>query len=266
MASSSDTVARVDDAVLTQDELQSMLDALPEGISQVSTAANTIDMGLSRQIITAWVINAVVTAEAKQRGIEVAAVDGDPNDPQQLTTQTQTVFAEISAQVQQNPLTEAELQQLYRRYACFKILRVDDAAVAATVVEQLNAGIPFDEVMATNQVTDGPFPSCFEPDEAVSAFVSGVQDPAFEAYGDELTSADEGDVIGPVQTAAGFWVVQQPPIDDLSAEDTSAMSMSVLGGELFANREIEVASMYGKFDPIDGVQPLGIDPSEQLDG
>lgn len=174
-----------------------------------------------------------------------------------LTTQD-AVIADLSEEV-----SDEEVQAAYDEGASARHILVEDEAAANDALDRIDSGEAFADVATDVSTDQGSAANGGE----LGFNQPGVFVPEFE---DALFSAEEGEVVGPVETQFGFHIIERMPKPDLGEVEDEIRSrleqmrsseaeqaFGELINEWVQNAEVTVHdAAYGEWDPENGAVVL----------
>lgn len=183
-----------------------------------------------------------------------------------LTTQD-AVIADLSEEV-----TDEEVEAAYDEGAAARHILVEDEAAANDALDRLDSGEAFADV-ATDVSTD-------EGSAANGGELGFNQPGVFVAeFEDALFGAEEGEVVGPVETQFGFHIIERMPKPELAEVEEqirgqleqmrsseAEQAFGELVDEWVQSAEVTIHDAeYGEWDPENGAVVLNKDETEAPD-
>lgn len=285
-SSSSDVVATVNGTDITTAQIDTQAELLsqtagdpPEGTTPEEHDQQQLINGLNQLVITQILVDS-----AEDMGIEVTDEDIDATrealivqyggeeelytaledqgmdreevDRQiEILTTQDAVIADLSEDV-----TEEEIQAAYDEGASARHILVEDEGAANDALDRLDSGEDFADVAADVSTDEG---------SAANGGELGFSQPGMfvAEFEDALFSAEDGEVVGPVETQFGFHIIERIAKPDLNeVEDQIRGQLEQMRGgeaeqafgELFSEwvMEAEVTihdPAYGEWDAENGV-------------
>ena len=271
-------------------------ESLPADLSPAQRRAQTEELfaevvqDLQRRTLDLYIRLEIVRIVAEEEGVEVDEVDraetrqllvdsiGGEGQLEGVLTQsglTEELFEEVI--VEQEALISALRtallgeQQLETREP--RHILVQEQAEAEEIIELLADGADFAELAQERSIDPG------------SAAQGGALEPAprgawLQEFDDAVWTAEEGEIVGPVQTQAGFHIIEVVDVQTLDADDLPEEQVQQLvGAELdarfiaaVADTEVRVDPAFGEWsqDPNDPtlrpLQPVGLAPEAPAPG
>lgn len=271
-----ETLARVGDAELSQDQLDELVELLPaaatpQGAEPLPGDVNDVDD--VRQSMRIWIQTQVQADQIEERGLTISADAIDENTAllsgagglpgfTEASDQTRDLLVSFLAggAVLAAPASEATpgLIDFYRRgveasgIICTSHILVEDQATADELSAQLADGADFAELAAANSIDPGSGPlggdlGCQRVQDFSAQLIPVFVNAALAATTDEPTE--------PVQSDFGYHIIL------VRGADTAGPSLAALESDpiiALLRADISVDPRYGEFDAATGqVVPLG---------
>ena len=159
---------------------------------------------------------------------------------------------------------EAAYEQMYGGTPSARHILLESEGDAEEVLERLDDGEDFSD-LAVEESTD---PSAQDNEGELGPIVEGQFDPDFTQA---VHDAEDGEVVGPVETQFGFHVIQRlepPPLEEVEDEvreaaeaDADSFAVSAWIGERLEQTEVVVNPRFGSWNAEQGA----VEPGEALD-
>lgn len=289
-----DAAATVNGRTVTESELELMVRSQvedPQGpvAGLEGDQRNTQIAEVQRQVLTQLIRLELVSQVAEERGITVSeeeveerwqreiAFQGDEETLRELIASLglteEQAREQLAAQVQQDKLresvaesvevTDEELRELYEsrsdqnEQAEVSHILVADEAEANAIIDLLEQGEPFEELATARSLDEG---------SAVQGGNLGVRPRGsyVEPFDEAVWNAEEGEIVGPVETQFGYHVIRVEEFrtntfDDLEESLRDELrsqraddAFRELVSDLFADADVSVDSRFGEWDPATG--------------
>ena len=272
-------------SVRTQSESEQSPVAGLEGEERVTQLAE-----LQRQVLTQLIRVELLREVAADRGIEVTEADIQDRWEQEIAFQggdeqalldliaslgltEEQAREQLGVQVLQEKLresmsgdvevTDEQVRQLFEERAGqferadVSHILVEDEAEANAIIDLLEQGQSFEELAETRSIDEG---------SAVQGGSLGVQPRGtyVEPFEEAVWTAEEGEIVGPVETQFGYHVirvnefvtqtfedVEQSLRDELASQQADAAFQDLIRS-LFDEADVSVDSRFGRWDPATG--------------
>lgn len=275
--------ATVDGAEIPRSELEAAVsgilerDAAVDDLDAQARAART--EALQRQVLTLLIQAKVIEGVVRDRGVDIdldevhAAFDaeveeaGGPDEFAQLlvgSELTMTLLRDVLLPAQRR--VQALREQLLEGHGDLeerttRHILVETAEEADALVAELNEGADFAELAREHSIDPGSGAAGGD----LGTAARGAYVPEFE---DAVWSASIGTIVGPIESAFGFHIIEvtaeeTTSVADLATEQADQLVGAELGALLdaaFAAAEVEIAAGLGEWDPLAG----GVVPAAQV--
>lgn len=192
--------------------------------------------------------------EFDARLVELGATDD-------LVVPLEPVRAEITRWIQSQLIPDDEIAAIYGAgpdeagIICVNAIVVEDGDVAADAIADLEAGTPYIEVFAANNLDEsltpnnGSIPCLTSQDLVDSADTPFIAEIATMSADSPVTAAP---IIGTDGSEVAWVVLSFRPFDELEVTDADRVAAGIDLAERATDADIFVDSRYGVFDPIVG--------------
>lgn len=279
-ATFSSDAASVDGRSLSGRDFQELLNdiAAVPGFESFLVGSNTLDADFARNLLNRWITGVALTDDLAERGIaisdslrqsvsdELASTNGAlwqeaPEELRELFIESLAALRAFSDAAAPDPETlraDYEAGIAVSAIACTRHILVETEAEAQEVLTELRSGADFAEVAAQRSIDQG------------SAVNGGIIEPAAGAgcfdgatFAQSLVpefvqgalNATVGVPTDPVQSQFGWHIILLRPFDEVAeavARLTGGGNVEAAVAEVLLSADIDVASKFGRFDPIQG--------------
>lgn len=280
-ATFSSDAARVGDATLGGDEFRQLLAEVADtpGFESFVAGASSIDGEFARNLLSRWITGQVLLNDLAERGLSITDELRQEVDQQLASTNgalwtdapqaLRELFVESFAASEVFTKAAApDLDTLRQAYeagiaesglACTRHILVATEAEADEVVAELEAGGDFADLAAQRSTDQGSALSggVIEPSPGAACFdLASFQQGLVPEFVDAALQAQVGVPTAPVQSQFGWHIIVVRPFDEVAeavVQAAGAGEAAAAADALIAVADVDVASEYGRFDPLQGI-------------